>query len=439
MASIAACVRPVGRPRRARRTRFPRRGNAAPAEPGARLGPADVRTFPNAPTYNMSALRTFFFDFENADWEAELADFYNTDVEVPATLTVDGKVFKDVGVRFRGNSSYFIVPAGRKRSLNVSLDFVHENQQLGGYRTFNLLNAARGPVVPALGPVQPHRARVPAGAEGELRPSGDQRRELGRLSERAAVQQGLRPRFLRDAGRRAMESRPRRAAADSSTRAMTRRSTSAPTRSSRRTIRRRGPRWSTLRRVLNTTPPDRLEAALAPILDVDETLRFLAVDVALVNGDGYWTRGATSVSSGIRRAGSTSQRTTRTKRSAAAVDLDRERSILSAADEADEVDAALAGLVAPTWIRSSASTMRPSRCGRSCSQCRHCANDIWVTCATSRRSGSTGSGSGRSPRALTRSSPPMSRRTRRNWIPTRRSRRACRRSGPSPSGDGRFC
>jgi len=45
-----------------------------------------------------------------------------------------------------------------------------------------------------------------------------------------------------------------------------------------------------LTRVLNTTPPDRLEAALAPILDVDETLRFLAVDVALVNGDGYWTR-----------------------------------------------------------------------------------------------------------------------------------------------------
>ena len=47
-----------------------------------------------------------------------------------------------------------------------------------------------------------------------------------------------------------------------------------------------------LARVLNTTPPDRLEAALAPILDVDETLRFLAVDVALVNGDGYWTRGS---------------------------------------------------------------------------------------------------------------------------------------------------
>jgi hypothetical protein len=46
----------------------------------------------------------------------------------------------------------------------------------------------------------------------------------------------------------------------------------------------------TLTRVLNTTPADRLEQALAPILDIDGALKFLALDVALVNGDGYWTR-----------------------------------------------------------------------------------------------------------------------------------------------------
>jgi hypothetical protein len=124
---------------------FPGFGNGAPAAPGARLAPADVRTFPNAQTYDETVLRTFFFEFENADWESELATFYNTDVEVPARLTVDSRVFRDVGVRFRGNSSYFIVPAGRKRSLNVALDFVHKDQQLGGYRTFNLLNANEDP------------------------------------------------------------------------------------------------------------------------------------------------------------------------------------------------------------------------------------------------------------------------------------------------------
>ena len=44
-----------------------------------------------------------------------------------------------------------------------------------------------------------------------------------------------------------------------------------------------------LTRVLNQTPPD-LEAALAPILDVDGVLRFLALDNTLVNNDGYWVR-----------------------------------------------------------------------------------------------------------------------------------------------------
>ena len=43
-------------------------------------------------------------------------------------------------------------------------------------------------------------------------------------------------------------------------------------------------------KVLNETPPDKLEAALSPLLDIDGVLRFLAVDNALVNTDGYWTR-----------------------------------------------------------------------------------------------------------------------------------------------------
>jgi hypothetical protein len=43
-------------------------------------------------------------------------------------------------------------------------------------------------------------------------------------------------------------------------------------------------------RVLNDTPPAKLEAALDPILNIDGVLKFLALDVALVNTDGYWTR-----------------------------------------------------------------------------------------------------------------------------------------------------
>ena len=43
-------------------------------------------------------------------------------------------------------------------------------------------------------------------------------------------------------------------------------------------------------KVLNETPADKLEAALAPLLDIDGALKFLALEMALVNTDGYWTR-----------------------------------------------------------------------------------------------------------------------------------------------------
>ena len=43
-------------------------------------------------------------------------------------------------------------------------------------------------------------------------------------------------------------------------------------------------------KVLTETPPDRLEAELSPLLNIDGALRFLALEVALVNTDGYWTR-----------------------------------------------------------------------------------------------------------------------------------------------------
>ena len=43
-------------------------------------------------------------------------------------------------------------------------------------------------------------------------------------------------------------------------------------------------------KTLNETPLEELEEVLELMLDIDETLRFLALDVALVNSDGYWVR-----------------------------------------------------------------------------------------------------------------------------------------------------
>ena len=43
-------------------------------------------------------------------------------------------------------------------------------------------------------------------------------------------------------------------------------------------------------KVLNETAPGELEQALSPILDIDGALKFLALDNALINNDGYWIR-----------------------------------------------------------------------------------------------------------------------------------------------------
>ena len=58
---------------------------------------------------------------------------------------LDGVTYRDVGVHFRGMSSFMMVPEGSKRSLNLSIDYVHETQRLLGYRTLNLLNANGDP------------------------------------------------------------------------------------------------------------------------------------------------------------------------------------------------------------------------------------------------------------------------------------------------------
>ncbi len=96
-------------PSRAWKARDPSGENGCPT-----LGQEDL--------YDPAVVRTLFLTFERDDWESEMEDFTPTDVEVDATLEVDGQVYEKVGVGFRGASSFGMVPAGSKRSLNISID-----------------------------------------------------------------------------------------------------------------------------------------------------------------------------------------------------------------------------------------------------------------------------------------------------------------------------
>jgi hypothetical protein len=262
-----------------------------PVSAGKRIAPADIRQHPSTPLYDLGTLRTIFLDFESPDWEEELSAFYNTDVEVPATMTVDGKVYKDVGIHFRGQSSYRMVSPGYKRSLNVSLDFVHGKQDFGGYQTLNLLNANNDPTfLRSVLYTEISRQFIPTPKANYVRVviNGEnwgvyvnaQQFNGDFISEAFGGKGGARwkaPGSPR--GRAGLEYLGEDAAAY-------RRIYEIKTKDDAES-------WAALIRlckVLNETPVDKLEAALEPILDVEGALKFLALEVALVNSDGYWAR-----------------------------------------------------------------------------------------------------------------------------------------------------
>jgi len=104
-------------------------------KPGPKVSPEDVTNYSSEGLFDSSVLRTIFLTFDASDWEKELQDFKPTDVEVPAMMMVDGKEYPNVGVSFRGASSFFMVSEGSKRSFNISMDYMDDKQKLLGYKS----------------------------------------------------------------------------------------------------------------------------------------------------------------------------------------------------------------------------------------------------------------------------------------------------------------
>jgi hypothetical protein len=264
-------------------------GNRPPASPGVKLTSADVTQYADAPLYDPATLRTFFLEFEDAGWEAELVAFNNTDVEVPATVTVDGRVYRDVGIHFRGNSS-FNVGNGYKRSLNLSFDFVHDGQAIGGYRTLNFLNANTDPTLMRT-VLSMHIARqyIPAPKANFVRVvingenwgiyANAQQFNKEFVSEHFNTTKGARWKIPQGGG--------------SGGGFVYQGDDPARYRSFQIKSKDEPEAWAAiidLAKTLQQTPPEALEAALATRLDIDAYLRFLALDNVMASGDGFYTR-----------------------------------------------------------------------------------------------------------------------------------------------------
>lgn len=270
------------------------RGNPAGTVPtlGDAISPADVKTFPAAPAvsfYDESVFRTLFLTFESADWEAELQAFNGTDVDVAATLLVDGKTYPNGGVRFRGLSSQG-VPMGKKHSLNLTMDMADENQNIGGYRTLNLLNSNGDPTLMRavlfhhiareyIASPKANFVRVVINGEDWGVYANVQQFNKDLIKENFKDTNGARWKAAGPNPRAALTYLGEDVAAYKQVYEL--KTKDVPE------------QWAALIRltkVLNQTPADQLEAALSPILNIDATLRYLALDVALTNNDGYWTR-----------------------------------------------------------------------------------------------------------------------------------------------------
>ncbi|RMG82236.1 MAG: hypothetical protein D6714_11660 [Bacteroidetes bacterium] len=100
--------------------------------------------------YDLNHITEIRIEFKESDWAKKLDELKREGHKkrLPATVTVDGKRFEQVGVRYKGNSSYFNVQnAGSKKlPFNLKADFVRKDQTFpGGYKTIKLSNVFRDP------------------------------------------------------------------------------------------------------------------------------------------------------------------------------------------------------------------------------------------------------------------------------------------------------
>ena len=107
--------------------------------------PTEVLSYKDKSWFDPSIMRTVFLSMPGSDWHGELSEFYRTDVEVPGTLTIDGKDYPGVGVRYRGSSSYIMVSTLKKKSFNISVDHTNDKARIDGNRTVNFLNCNQDP------------------------------------------------------------------------------------------------------------------------------------------------------------------------------------------------------------------------------------------------------------------------------------------------------
>jgi len=100
---------------------------------------------PQTGLYDRSVIREFRLYFDQPNYWTLLTQSYNTTNYVQAVLAVDGVVYANVGVQFRGQTSYSQVQNSQKKSFSIKTNAFVDGQHVEGYNNFNLNNSFGDP------------------------------------------------------------------------------------------------------------------------------------------------------------------------------------------------------------------------------------------------------------------------------------------------------
>jgi spore coat protein CotH len=91
-------------------------------------------------------IRNIDIFFSQNNWDDSLDIYYSNGLSerlLADSIVIDGKMDANVGIKYKGNSSYNI--ANIKNPMNIKLDYINNGQSIDGYNVLKLSNGFRDP------------------------------------------------------------------------------------------------------------------------------------------------------------------------------------------------------------------------------------------------------------------------------------------------------
>ncbi|MFN0213088.1 MAG: CotH kinase family protein [Saprospiraceae bacterium] len=254
--------------------------------------------------YDEGTLRDFQLWFSQPDFWQQLKNNYATKTDLPATMVVEGDTFLNVGVRFKGQTSYSQTQISDKKSFNITMDYAVDGQNLDGYSTLNLNNAFEdASFMREVAYLHQIRRHVPAAKANFIRLfingvswgiyPNVQQLNGDYIEEWFFSNDGTRWRADRPAGTGGGGGGPMWGDGTAGLNYLGADTALYKVHYTLKTANKPNP-WDDLVNVcdvLNTTPLVNLETEISEVLDLDRTLWFLASEIAFSDDDSYVFKG----------------------------------------------------------------------------------------------------------------------------------------------------